>query len=444
MNSSTKLSGWGRTAWSDTHLLSVDRDELVNGLDGREPMIARGLGRSYGDCAVIAGGQTIKTDTCLDVSMENGILTAGSGVTLESIMEQWLPYGWFVPVTPGTRFVTVGGAIASDIHGKNHHKDGTFGCHVVQLDLLVANGDVLTVSPKVEPEIFWATVGGMGLTGVIISAKIRMIQVQTSRMCTVTSRYANVHDLMSAMITSDRDNKYSVAWIDMLAKGKNLGRAVLSNGDHASISDLSRRDRKTPLDYVPKQRIHSPKWFPNGLLNNLTVRLFNELWFQKSPRRSRSAIQTISKFFHPLDGVEGWNRMYGSAGFIQYQFVVPDSAAHLVPEIIEMFVRAKCPVFLSVLKRFGDQNSGLLSFPLKGWTLAVDVSASFYGLSELLDEMDSRVVNAGGRIYLSKDSRMNPYYLGTMYPRLNEFLAVKNRIDPDHVFTSNLSLRLGL
>ena len=444
MNSSTKLSGWGRTAWSDTHLLSVDRDELVNGLDGREPMIAHGLGRSYGDCAVIAGGQTIKTDTWLEMSMENGILTAGSGVTLESIMQHCLPLGWFVPVTPGTRFVTVGGAIASDIHGKNHHKDGTFGCHVVQLDLLVANGGVLTVSPEVEPEIFWATVGGMGLTGVIISAKIRMIQVQTSRMRTVTSRYANVHELMSAMILSDRDNKYSVAWIDMLAKGKNLGRAVLSNGDHASISELSRRDRKTPLGYVPKQRIHSPKWFPNGLLNNLTVRLFNELWFQKSPRRSRSAIQTISKFFHPLDGVEGWNRMYGSAGFIQYQFVVPDSAAHLVPEIIEMFVRAKCPVFLSVLKRFGDQNSGLLSFPLKGWTLAVDVSASFYGLSELLDEMDSRVVNAGGRIYLSKDSRMNPYYLGTMYPRLNEFLAVKNRIDPDHVFTSNLSLRLGL
>ena len=444
MNSSTKLSGWGRTAWSDTHLLSVDRDELVNGLDGREPMIAHGLGRSYGDCAVIAGGQTIKTDTWLEMSMENGILTAGSGVTLESIMQHCLPLGWFVPVTPGTRFVTVGGAIASDIHGKNHHKDGTFGCHVVQLDLLVANGDVLTVSPKVEPEIFWATVGGMGLTGVIISAKIRMIQVETSRMRTVTSRFANVHDLMSAMIVSDRDNRYSVAWIDMLAKGKNLGRAVLSNGDHASISDLSKRDRNTPLAYVPKQRIHSPKWFPNGLLNNLTVRLFNEMWFQKSPRRSKVAIQTISKFFHPLDGVEGWNRMYGSAGFIQYQFVVPDSAAHLVPEIIEMFVRAKCPVFLSVLKRFGDQNSGLLSFPLKGWTLAVDVSASFYGLSELLDEMDSRVVNAGGRIYLSKDSRMNPYYLVSMYPRLNEFLAVKNRIDPGHVFTSNLSLRLGL
>jgi decaprenylphospho-beta-D-ribofuranose 2-oxidase len=438
------LSGWGRTAWSDTYLLSVECDELLNGLAGREPMIARGLGRSYGDCAVIAGGQTIKTNTWLDMSMENEILTAGSGVTLESIMEQWLPHGWFVPVTPGTRFVTVGGAIASDIHGKNHHKDGTFGAHVVELDLLVANGDVLTVSPKVDPEIFWATVGGMGLTGVIISAKIRMIQVETSRIRTVTSRFANVHDLMSAMIVSDKENRYSVAWIDMLAKGKSLGRAVLSNGDHASISDLSKRDRNTPLAYVPMQRIHSPKWFPNGLLNNLTVRLFNELWFRKSPRQSKSAIQTVSKFFHPLDGIEGWNRMYGSAGFIQYQFVVPDSAAHLVPEIIEMFVRAKCPVFLSVLKRFGDQNSGLLSFPLKGWTLAVDVSASFHGLFELLDEMDSHVVELGGRIYLSKDSRMNPYYLGTMYPRLNEFLAVKNRIDPDHLFTSNLSLRLGL
>ena len=444
MNSPTKLSGWGRTAWSDTYLLSVECDELLNGLAGREPMIARGLGRSYGDCAVIAGGQTIKTNTWLDMSMENEILTAGSGVTLESIMEQWLPHGWFVPVTPGTRFVTVGGAIASDIHGKNHHKDGTFGAHVVELDLLVANGDVLTVSPKVDPEIFWATVGGMGLTGVIISAKIRMIQVETSRIRTVTSRFANVHDLMSAMIVSDKENRYSVAWIDMLAKGKSLGRAVLSNGDHASISDLSKRDRNTPLAYVPMQRIHSPKWFPNGLLNNLTVRLFNELWFRKSPRQSKSAIQTVSKFFHPLDGIEGWNRMYGSAGFIQYQFVVPDSAAHLVPEIIEMFVRAKCPVFLSVLKRFGDQNSGLLSFPLKGWTLAVDVSASFHGLFELLDEMDSHVVELGGRIYLSKDSRMNPYYLGTMYPRLNEFLAVKNRIDPDHLFTSNLSLRLGL
>ena len=444
MNTSTKLSGWGRTAWSDTHLLSINSDELANNIASHKSVIAHGLGRSYGDCAVIAGGQTINTDTWLGMSLEDGVLTAGSGVTLESIMEQWLPRGWFVPVTPGTRFVTVGGAIASDIHGKNHHKDGTFGAHVVQLDLLIANGEVLTVSPQVDSEIFWATVGGMGLTGVIISAKIRMIQVETSRMRTVTSRYSNVHDLMSAMITSDRENKYSVAWIDMLAKGKNLGRAVLSVGDHASISDLSKRDRKTLLDYFPKQRIHSPKWFPNGLLNNLTVRLFNELWFQKSPRRPKIAIQTVSKFFHPLDGVEGWNRMYGSAGFIQYQFVVPESAAHLVPEIIEMFVRAKCPVFLSVLKRFGDQNNGLLSFPLKGWTLAVDVSASFYGLSELLDEMDSRVVEAGGRIYLSKDSRMDPYYLGAMYPRLNEFLAVKIRIDPDHIFTSNLSLRLGL
>ena len=162
MNSTTKLSGWGRTAWSDTHLLSVDCDELVNGLVSREPMIAHGLGRSYGDCAVIAGGQTINTDTWLGMSIENGVLTAGSGVTLESIMECWLPHGWFVPVTPGTRFVTVGGAIASDIHGKNHHKDGTFGCHVVQLDLLVANGDVLTVSPKVDPEIFWALTKKLG------------------------------------------------------------------------------------------------------------------------------------------------------------------------------------------------------------------------------------------------------------------------------------------
>ena len=180
--------------------MSVECAELVNGFASREPMIAHGLGRSYGDCAVIAGGQTINTDTWLGMSIEYGVLTAGSGVTLESIMKHWLPHGWFVPVTPGTRFVTVGGAIASDIHGKNHHKDGTFGAHVVELDLLVANGDVLTVSPKVESDIFWATVGGMGLTGVIISAKIRMIQVQTSRMRTVTSRYANVYLLNAGAV----------------------------------------------------------------------------------------------------------------------------------------------------------------------------------------------------------------------------------------------------
>jgi decaprenylphospho-beta-D-ribofuranose 2-oxidase len=408
------------------------------------PVVARGLGRGYGDCAVAGGGTTLSTRAMRSIAIREGVLEAEAGASLEEVVKAAIPQGWFVPVTPGTRFVSVGGAIASDIHGKNHHRDGTFGAHVEELELVLASGERRVVSPQHDARLFWATVGGMGLTGVITRARVRMMPIETSLMATVSHRVRNIDDLMAAMVRADDEYRYSVAWVDTLATKKSLGRAVLSLGDHARASDLSAKQRQNPLHYEPAQRVSAPSFVPNGVLNPLTVRAFNEAWYRKAPGKPKHSIDTMSAFFHPLDGVGDWNRIYGRAGFVQYQFVVPDSAASLIPKVLERFADERVPAFLTVLKRFGEHNAGMLSFPSRGWTLAVDIPAGVDDLDDTLDELDDDVVGAGGRIYLAKDSRMHPRHLAAMYPRLDEFRAVRREVDPSGVFGSNLSRRLGL
>ncbi|WP_406722437.1 FAD-binding oxidoreductase [Streptomyces althioticus] len=442
------VTGWGRTAPSAARLVRPRTFEeaalAVRGCGARGG-IARGLGRAYGDAAQNAGGEVFDM-TGLDrihaIDADGGTVLCDAGVSLHRLMKVLLPLGWFVPVTPGTRYVTVGGAIGADIHGKNHHVSGSFARHVLSFELLTADGQVRTVVPGTP--LFEATAGGMGLTGVILTATVRLQPVRTSWMSVDTERASDLDDLMARLADTDHRYRYSVAWIDLLARGKATGRAVLTRGDHAPLEALPRAARREPLSFRTSRLPAAPSFVPEGLLSRTTVGLFNELWFRKAPRARTGELQRIPAFFHPLDGVPHWNRIYGRGGFVQYQFVVGHGREETLRRIVRRISERRCPSFLAVLKRFGDADPGWLSFPVPGWTLALDIPASLPGLGAFLDELDEEVADADGRVYLAKDSRLRPELLAAMYPRLDDFRALRAELDPRGVFTSDLSRRLCL
>lgn len=444
------LTGWGRTAPTAAHVLDPStRAELALALASAGPrgVIARGLGRGYGDAAQCAGGLVLDTsrlDRILAVDLAAGTVTCEAGVSLHRLMTALLPLGLFVPVTPGTRYVTVGGAIAADIHGKNHHVAGSFATHVSSFDLLLADGAVRTVHPDDDPDLFWATAGGMGLTGVILAATIRMVAVETAQMVVDTERVDDLEALLDRLARTDAAYRYSVAWVDLLARGRRLGRAVLTRGDHARRDELSGRAARDPLGFRPRGVGTVPRGVPGGLLRRATIAAFNEAWYRRAPRERRGELQSLGAFFHPLDGLRDWNRLYGPAGFVQYQFVVPLGAEDALTAAVHRLSAARTPSFLTVLKRFGPGDAGPLSFPTRGWTLALDIPASVAGLPRLLDELDELVATAEGRVYLAKDSRVRPELLPVMYPRLSEFRAVRRRVDPSGRFCSDLARRLSL
>ncbi|MEU5252941.1 FAD-binding oxidoreductase [Streptomyces longwoodensis] len=444
------VTGWGRTAPSVARLIRPRTyEEAVAAVRtcGARGGIPRGLGRAYGDAAQNAGGAVFDM-TGLDrvhaIDADGGTVLCGAGVSLHRLMEVLLPLGWFVPVTPGTRYVTVGGAIGADIHGKNHHGSGSFSRHVLAMELLTADGTVHSVRPGTD--LFDATAGGMGLTGVILTATLQLQPVQTSLMSVDTERATDLDDLMARLTTGDDHYRYSVAWIDLLARGAATGRAVLTRGDHAPVDALpaGSRARRDPLAFRPGRLPAAPRHLPGGLLTRRSVGAFNELWYRRAPRLRRGELQTIAAFFHPLDGVPHWNRIYGRGGFVQYQFVVGYGQEDALRRIVDRIAARRCPSFLAVLKRFGDADPGWLSFPRPGWTLALDVPAALPGLGAFLDELDEQVAAAGGRVYLAKDSRLRPELLAAMYPRLDDFRALRAELDPRGVFVSDLARRLSL
>ena len=444
------LSGWGRATPSASDLVEVDEAGLAAAIKNLPERggITRGLGRSYGDPAQNGGGHVLRLRPPHDavrIDDAAGTVTVSAGVSLDDLLGIIVPRGWFVPVTPGTRFVTLGGALASDIHGKNHHRDGSFGTHVTRMRLMLADTTVVDIGPDHDPELFWATVGGMGLTGVILDATFRLIPIDTSLMSVETRRIDNLDEIMTRMSERDADFRYSVAWIDLLATGRHMGRGVLTNADHARPDELDAKHAGSPLAYAGRQLVAVPPVVPSpGFINRLSVAAFNELWYRRAPRAREGELQSIAAYFHPLDLVGDWNRVYGRGGLVQYQFVVPFGAEPTLRTVIERITAAALPIFLTVLKRFGPGNPGPLSFPIEGWTLAIDVPARSAGLSQLLAGFDRLVLDAGGRIYLAKDFQTTPDAVRRGYPRLDEWLAVRERVDPAGVWASDLSRRLRL
>ena len=433
-----KLYGWGRTSPSVADVLEPTAEEVTSLLRSSAHVLSRGLGRSYGDAAQLAGGLVLRNSamTVMDTIDASGTVWVDAGVTIDDLIRVGLPQGWFVPVTPGTRQVSVGGAIAADVHGKNHHIDGSFGHHVRAIVLATPSG-TFTCSPTDHAELFWATIGGMGLTGIVLRAQLQLLAVTSDKVIVDTTRFANLESVMHEMQTGDHHYRYSVAWVDCMTTGATMGRAILTRGDHAVNSDV---ERQSPRE----AKIGVPFSAPSGLLNGLSIRAFNELWFRMAPKQRRGEEQSIGAFFHPLDGVRDWNRLYGRRGFVQYQFAVPDSASEAVVDAIKLLSESGVPSFLAVLKRFGEGTPGPLTFPMPGWTLALDLPVGPAALPRVLDLLDNLVLEAGGRVYLAKDARLDPATFRAMYPRYDELLQIKRSVDPDTVITSDLARRLEL
>ncbi|HEY6494392.1 MAG TPA: FAD-binding oxidoreductase [Trebonia sp.] len=447
------LTGWGRTAPSTAEVAQpvsdADAVALVRAARraGGGGVIPRGLGRSYNDAAQSAGGLVLSTarlGRIISLDPAAGVAVCEAGVSLERVMAAGLSHGWFVPVSPGTRQVTIGGAIAADVHGKNHHVAGSFARHVHEFSLLLPSGETRTVTPDGDAELFWATAGGMGLTGLITRAAVQLKRVDTSLLKVDTVRTSDIDETMSTLTEHDAKFGYTVAWSDGLARGMGLGRSVITSGDFAAVSDLPAPARDRPLAFAPRARVAVPDIFPPGLLNRTSIRLANEIWYRKAPKLREGEIQTIGQFFHPLDGLRNWNRVYGPRGFLQYQCVLPFGQEASVRRTFEMVSGLPAPSFVTVLKRFGTGSPGFLSFPRPGWALAFDFPAGTPALPSLLDRLDRLVMEHGGRVYLAKDSRVARGAFEAMYPRVAEFRALRAEIDPAGVFASDLSRRLAL
>ncbi|MFC5947190.1 FAD-binding protein [Pseudonocardia lutea] len=443
------LHGWGRTAPTVATVITPRTPEEVAAAvkaAGARGIIARGLGRSYGDPAQNAGG-TVLDMTGLarihSIDVDSGVVDLDAGVSLDTLMRRALPFGLWVPVLPGTRQVTVGGAIGADIHGKAHHVVGSFGYHVEAMTVVLADGSIRELTPEgSEAELFWATVGGMGLTGVIVRARLKLHHVETAYFKVDTEQIDNLAELMERQTQDDEKYAESVSWFDAVTTGAHFGRGLLTRANHATLADLTPKQRKDPLKFDAPQLLTVPDVFPPGMLNRVTGKLFSELWYRKSPTRL-GAIQNITQFLHPLDIAGEWNRGYGPRGFLQYQFVVPLERGDVIRTVLERMTEAGQVSALNVLKRFGEGNRAPLSFPKPGWTLCVDIPIG-PGLNELCDELDTIVLDAGGRHYLAKESRTTPEAIRRGYPRLEEWRKVRAAVDPEGVFASDLARRLEL
>lgn len=444
------LSGWAQYPRSTGRIYRPEKiQSIVDILHDREEhsYIGRGMGRSYGDAALNEGGGLILTDRIrrfLSFSSSTGIVTCEAGMTLGRILQVVVPQGWFLPVTPGTKFVTIAGAVACDVHGKNHHVDGSISNFVLGLDLLLADGRFLSCSREENTDLFWATLGGMGLTGVILAVTLSLRRIDSAFIQVNYQRTKDLDETMALLEDQDKQHTYSVAWVDGLASGLHLGRGVLIHGDHASSQDLSARQRLTPFNFNHRCSWNVPFQFPDFVLNRLSMGAFNSLYYRRFQGDCSGVIVDYDRFFYPLDSVYKWYRMYGRQGFVQYQCVIPlETSSKALKEILDHLRCDGIPSYLVVLKRFGEET-GIISFPRPGYTLAMDIPVSGRKLFSSLKKLDRCVLNNGGRVYLGKDACLSAESFRKMYPRYGEWLDLKQKFDPKNIFSSNLSRRLKI
>jgi decaprenylphospho-beta-D-ribofuranose 2-oxidase len=446
---SVALTGWGGGVGAPGSLLRPAAAEslqtIVGALTPRRSRgaIARGMGRSYGDAAQLARGFVIDMTRFgrLRLDPGDGTMTAEAGATIAEVLDATVPRGWIMPVVPGTQHVTIGGAIASDIHGKNHGTAGTLGSHVQALGLLTAAGEVLELVPGAPGRLFEATVGGMGLTGVILWARITMRAVSGPLVAVDTDRAESLEDALALL--REPGGSHRVAWLDLL--GRRPGRGIVTRAEHLAAETTGpSAGTGSKAGATVRSRATVPARWPGGLLRASSVAAFNEVRFRLAPRRERGKLESFGAHMFPLDALAAWPRLYGRAGFVQYQLVVPGAQEHVLSAVLDRLRAARVPCFLAVLKDFGAANQAPLSFPIEGWTLALDLPRAAPGLEAALRQCDEAVAAAGGRVYLSKDSRIRPDMVAAMYPRLGEWRAARDRADPEGLWRSDMALRTGL
>ena len=439
--STERLTGWGRSSHaSSTVIEPTTRQEVLAALHecNGTKVLARGGGRSYGDAALNAGGcviRTTKMQAIRSFDRASGTIELDPGVTFGDLLRHCAGSGWIAPVTPGTQFATIAGAIANDVHGKNHDADGSIGDHVLWLDLVLPDGSVRRVDRSNDPELFAATIGGIGLTGIITGVGLRMLAIPSTTLRVRERRVDSLDEYLDVLQEARTRYRYSVGWIDGVATGRRLGRGILETAEHIEDPTASRRSRAP---------VRMPVDLPGGAINAWTVGLFNRLYFRRIRAAGRERNLDLETFFYPLDAILDWNRIYGRRGFVQFQCVIPDSEARrALHELLGAIVASGRASFLAVIKTLGSAGAGFLSFPVRGITLALDFPLA-QGTHELLDRLHSITVDHGGRIYLAKDSCVSARHLRQMYPRVEQFRAVLARADPQRRMRSDMSDRLQL
>ncbi|GAB18766.1 putative oxidoreductase [Gordonia effusa NBRC 100432] len=461
-----RLVGWSRTTPIDGQVLETNDVEVIAKAVARvaddnadkptylqRGVIARGLGRSYNESAQNSGGLTIdmtRINRIHNIDGETGIVDVDAGVSLDQLMQVALPFGLWVPVLPGTRQVTIGGAIAHDIHGKNHHSQGSFGNHVTELTLLVADGRILTLKPggssdDANGELFWATVAGIGLTGIILRAKIQMKRTESAYFIADTAQTHTLQETLDLHLDDGFEDGYEYAsgWFDTISAPPKLGRGTFSRGNLAKVDELPEKYRKDPLSFNNKPLITFPDVFPRGLANKLSFSIVGEAYYRIGPP-SEGKVKNLAQFYHMLDVFGDWNNAYGrGGGFAQYQFIVPTGNEDEFTRLIEDIQASGHVSFLNVIKLFGDGNKAPLSFPFKGWNVCLDFPIKS-GLGPFLNELDARVMSMGGRLYTAKDSRTSAANFHKMYPQIDSWIATRRGIDPTGVFMSDMGRRLEL
>lgn len=408
--------------------------------------IARGLGGSYGDAALNKDGHVILTerlDRFLEFDEQHGILCVEAGISLRKILDLIVPHGWFLPVTPGTSHVTLGGCVAADVHGKNHHHVGSIGQHVVSLTLITAQGEQVQCSPEIHSELFWATIGGMGLTGVIGTVTLKLKPIESAYLLVQHKQTNNLQETFDYLSQQSSSDEYEVAWLDGL--NSPLGRSIIMRARHANLAELALQQQHAPFTTHHRKVYKLPFYLPSGLLHSTLIKAFNKYYYRLLAKKELPIVMSYSDYFYPLDKIVHWPRLYGKRGFLQYQCVIPaESAYSVTKQILETLSAEKYPVYLAVLKRFGKENSAPLSFAIPGFTLALDIPILNQGLFDCLDKLDEMVIEAGGRVYLAKDARLKPEAFRKMYPRYSEWLTVKQQWDPENKLSSGLARRLKI